>query len=64
MHKFVRNGVENGRTAWMFQRKKLGSWMTYGFILWSGTDWLLRTGISRIERFDTLREAKLEAIKI
>ncbi len=48
-----------------FQRKMAGAWMTIGTIVHDGEDWVLRYSSSgRIERYETLAEAKDAALKI
>ena len=63
--RFQRNGVENGKGAYLAQRKMAGAWMTIGTIVHDGKDWVLRYSSSgRIERYETLAEAKDAALKI
>ena len=63
--RFVRNGTENGKGAYLVQRKAAGAWMTIGTIVHDGADWVLRySGSGRIERYETLAEAKDAALKI
>ena len=63
--RFVRNGIENGMSAYLVQRKMAGSWMTIGTVVHDGLDWLLRySGSGRIERYETLAETKDAALKI
>jgi hypothetical protein len=47
------------------QRKAAGSWITIGTVVYEEEDWLLRYSSSgRIERYETLAEAKDVALKI
>lgn len=63
--RFQRNGTENGKCAYLAQRKTAGTWMTTGTIVHNGEDWVLRYSSSgRIERYETLSEAKDAALKI
>ena len=63
--RFQRNGAENGKGAYLVQRKMAGSWMTIGTVVHDGLDWLLRySGSGRIERYETLAETKDAALKI
>lgn len=62
MIRFVRNGKENGKTAYLAQRKLAGQVMTIGSILFDGQDWMIRRG-GRTDRFGTLQEAKNEMRK-
>lgn len=67
MHRarFIRNGEEKGKSAWLFQRRAVGTWMTVASIFWDGVeDWILRSGQGRIDRFGKLDEAKNEAMKL
>lgn len=64
MHRFVRNGKENGKYAWLVQSRALGTWMTLATIVWDGAEWILRSGKGRIDRFEHLSEAKKEALKL
>ena len=63
--RFKRNGTENGKSAYLVQRRAVGTWMTGGSIVHDGEDWVLRYSVSgRIERFKTLAEAKDAGLKI
>jgi len=63
--RFVRNGIENGKCAYLMQRKAAGSWLTIGTVVCEEEDWVLRYSSSgRIERYETLAEAKDAALKI
>jgi hypothetical protein len=63
--RFVRNGAENGKCACLVQRKAAGTWITIGSVVHDGEDWVLRYLPSgRIERYETLSEAKDAALKI
>ncbi|MHB1814531.1 MAG: hypothetical protein ACYCUE_06845 [Steroidobacteraceae bacterium] len=63
--RFQRNGAENGRSAYLMQRKVAGSWITIGTVVYEEEDWVLRYSSSgRIERYETLAEAKDAALKI
>ncbi|MGC8519775.1 MAG: hypothetical protein ACP5P4_14830 [Steroidobacteraceae bacterium] len=63
--RFVRNDTENGKSAYLMQRKAAGAWMTIGSIVFEDEDWVLRYSVSgRIERYETLAEAKDAALKI
>jgi hypothetical protein len=64
MVKVVRNGAENGRSAYLAKCRALGKWMTFATIVFDGGDWIVRKlATGRIDRFATLREAKDEAIR-
>ncbi len=61
----VRNGTENGKCAYLMQRKLAGAWITIGTVVYEEEDWVLRYSSSgRIERYETLAEAKDAAPKI
>ena len=63
--RFQRNGTENGKSAYLVQRKMAGAWMTIGTIVHDGADWVLRySGSGRIERYEAIAEAKDAALKI
>ena len=63
--RFRRNGTENGKCAYLAQRRMAGTWMTTGTVVHNGEDWVLRYSSSgRIERYETLSEAKDAALKI
>ena len=63
--RFVRNGTENGKSAYLMQRKAAGAWITIGSIVYEAADWVLRYCSSgRIERYETLAETKDAALKI
>ena len=63
--RFVRNGTENGKSAYLMQRKAAGAWITIGTVVYEAEDWVLRYCSSgRIERYETLAEAKDGALKI
>lgn len=63
--RFQRNGTENGKCAYLVQRKAAGAWMTIGSIVFEDEDWVLRYSASgRIERYEALAEAKDAALKI
>jgi len=64
MIKFEKNGEENGKTAWLVKQSFAGRWLVAASIVFDGQDWVLRSGAGRIDRFETLREAKEEALKI
>ena len=61
---FMRNGSENNRSAWLVRKRLAGHTITVATIVWSGDEWILRSGAGRIDRFDRLPEAKDEARKI
>jgi len=68
MLKFVRNGTENGKSAYLVQRKAAGMWLTVATIVFDGTNWVHRQHTisfekDRVTRWATLREAKDEALK-
>ncbi len=63
--RFQRNGTENGKGAYLIQRKMAGTWVTIGTIVHDGADWVLRYSESgRIERYEALAEAKDAGLKI
>lgn len=63
--RFQRNGTENGKGAYLVQRKMAGTWVTIGSIVHEGADWVLHYSASgRIERYEALAEAKDAALKI
>lgn len=66
MHRsrFVRNGEENDKSAWLLQRRAAGTWITYASIVWDGADWVVRARSGRVDRFEHLSEAKNEALKV
>jgi hypothetical protein len=66
--KFKRNGKENGKTAYLVQRKVAGMWFPVASITFDGTDWVhcehtLSFEKGRVTRWATLSEAKKEAFK-
>lgn len=61
--RIVTNGKENGKTAYLVKRKFVGMWMTCSSIVFDGDGWAVHKTSGRIDRFETLREAKDEAIK-
>lgn len=68
MLKFKRNGKENGKTAYLVQRKVAGMWFPVASITFDGMEWvhcklnhLHEKG--RVTRWATLSEAKEEAFK-
>lgn len=63
--KFERNGQENGKTAYLVKRRAVGSFFTYATIVFDGRDWVLRRLSSgRVDRFERLRDARQEALKL
>jgi hypothetical protein len=63
--RFARNGTENGKSAYLVQRRAAGTWITVASIVYGEEDWILRYASSgRIERFAALSEAKDTALKI
>jgi len=62
--RFQRNGYENDKSAWLFQRRTAGARITYASIVWDGADWVVRARSGRIDRFEHLSEAKNEALKL
>ena len=63
--RFQRNGTENGKGAYLVQRKMAGAWVTIGTIVHDGADWVLRySGSGRIERYEALAEAKDAGLKL
>lgn len=62
--RIIRNGDEQGKSAWLYQRRDVGTWKTLASIFWDGVDWVLRSGQGRIDRFEHLNEAKDEAWKL
>lgn len=62
--RFTRNGEENGKPAYLVQKKALGSWLTIASIVHDGQDWCLHHPSGRIDRSERLSEAKDEALKL
>jgi hypothetical protein len=64
MIRFVTNGKENGKTAYLAKKQALGGWMTTASIVFDGESWVVRRMSSdRIDRFEKLCEAKDEVLK-
>jgi len=62
--RFVMNGKENGKTAFLARSGFAGRWITFASIVFDGENWVVRKlSTGRIDRFAKLREAKDEAIK-
>ena len=60
-----RRFVRNGKSAYLMQRKLAGAWITIGTVVYEEEDWVLRyLSSGRIERYETLAEAKDAALKI
>ncbi|TXF11149.1 hypothetical protein [Pelomicrobium methylotrophicum] len=60
--RFVTNGNENGKTAYLVKQGLAGMWITIASIVFDGERWCVHKH-GRIDRFEKLREAKDEAIK-
>lgn len=61
--KIVKSGACNGKTAYLVNEKVGKSFVLYGSILFDGEDWIVRKENGRIDRFETLAEAKNEVQK-
>lgn len=64
MIRFIRNGEENGKSAYLVRRKAVGQQITVGSIVFDGQDWVMRSAQGRVGRFAKLADAKEEALKI
>lgn len=68
MIRLVRNGKENGKTAYLAQEKMVGGYMTFASVIFDGKDWVVTRcarGIysARVDRFAKLFEARNELMK-
>lgn len=61
--RFVVNGKENGKTAYLVNQGFAGMWITIASIVFDGERWCVHKQPGRIDRFEKLREAKEEAVK-
>jgi len=63
--RFVTNGKENGKIAYLAKSRFAGMWITFASIVFEGERWAVHKfgRVVRVDRFATLREAKDEAIK-
>jgi|HigsolmetaGSP11D_1036233.scaffolds.fasta_scaffold00217_7 hypothetical protein len=61
--RFVTNGKENGKTAYLVKQGFAGMWITFATIVFDGDSWGVHKQSGRVDRFATLREAKDDAIK-
>lgn len=61
---FKLNGHENGKPAYLAQRRAVGTKVTFASIVFDGREWLLKKlPNGRVDRFDTAKDAKEEARK-
>lgn len=61
---FVANGKHKGKSAYLVRKRFAGLLITIGTICFDAPDWILRSGTGRVDRFERLRDAKNEALKL
>lgn len=64
MVKFEDAGKENGKSSFSVKRRISDNWIDAGSIFFQNEDWILLHKTGRIDRFETLAEARSEAAKI